>query len=76
MAFYLSLFVKFGRRTYQCDFGLSTPVVHSFALVKNAFTSVQQPQVRVRVSSFGCMNDMPRREKREIRGSGPARATA
>ena len=58
------------------DFGLSRTVVHSFALVKNAFTSVQQPQVRVRVDAIGCMNDMPMREKREIRGSGPARATA
>jgi len=58
------------------DFGLSLVGVMRSDYTAASFKSVQQQQVRARVGAIGCMNDTPMRERHEIRGSGPARATA
>ena len=38
------------------------------------FRRLQLPQPQACACAIGCTNDMPMRERREIRGSGPARA--
>ena len=56
------------------DFGLSFVGVMRSGYTAASFKSVQQQQVRARVGAIGCMNDTPRRERREIRGNGLAHA--
>ena len=73
---HLRLFVKFGRRTYRRAFGLSVRVQGEFKPQRFAsrLRRLQLPQLQACVCAIGCTNDMPMRERREIRGSGPARA--
>ena len=67
LAFYVELSRLPHCRTYRGGFGLSV-------VVQSAFRRLQLPQLRACVCAIGCTNDMPMRERREIRGSGPARA--
>ena len=70
MAGFLSRFV--------CKIGSSNvPVVSGYAARQRRFRSfrrLQLPQPQACACAIGCTNDMPMRERREIRGSGPARA--